>query len=98
ISHEHRLARARAPLAHFLDETSGLGVKRGPLLLQLPPSLEFDARRAGRFFELLRTMHDGPVVCEPRHATWASDAAGSLLNAFEVARVAADPPRAPGLC
>jgi len=28
------------------------------------------ARVAGRFFDLLRSMHGGDVVCEPRHATW----------------------------
>jgi uncharacterized protein YecE (DUF72 family) len=36
-------------------------------------------------------------VCEPRHATWTTDAAARLLVKFEIARVAADPPRAAGL-
>jgi len=98
ISHERLLTRARAPLTRFLDETSALGSKRGPLLLQLPPSFEFDARRAGRFFELFRQLHTGPIVCEPRHSTWAAEASNELLVKFEVARVAADPPRAPGFC
>lgn len=98
ISHERLLTRARAPLTRFLDETSGLGRKRGPLLLQLPPSFEFDARRVGRFFELVRKVYTGPVVCEPRHATWTIGGADDLLIAFKVARVAADPPRAAGLC
>ena len=75
ITHELQLARARVPLERFLDETSGLGGKRGPILVQLPPSFAFDARVAGRFLTLLRARHDGPVVCEPRHATWASGAA-----------------------
>lgn len=98
ISHERLLARAREPLTRFLDETSGLGRKRGPLLLQLPPSFEFETRRVGRFFELLRKGYTGPVVCEPRHATWTAAEANDLLIGFEVARVAADPPRAAGLC
>ena len=72
-------------------EISGLGEKRGPILVQLPPSFAFDARVAGRFLALLRARHDGPVVCEPRHATWASAAAATLLSQHEVARVAADP-------
>jgi len=97
ISHERRLTRARQPLEKFLDEISGLGRKLGPLLLQLPPSFEFDSRKVGRFFELLRNRHDRAVVCEPRHATWTSDAADRLLKKFEIARVAADPPRAVGL-
>ena len=97
ITHERGLARARAPLDRFLDETAGLGSTLGPLLIQLPPSYAFDTRRAGRFFELLRARHDGAVVCEPRHGTWTSAPASRLLERFHVARVAADPPRAAGL-
>lgn len=91
ITHDLRLARARGPLQQFLDESSGLGPKRGPLLVQLPPSFAFDARLVGRFFALLRTLHEGHVVCEPRHATWFTPAADALLVKHRVARVAADP-------
>lgn len=97
ITHERGLTRAREPLERFLEEITGLGKKLGPLLVQLPPSHAFDARRVGRFLDLLRSAHEGPVVCEPRHATWTSDAASRLLLKFHVARVAADPPRAAGL-
>lgn len=97
ISHERGLARCREPLDAFLSEIAALGTTLGPLLLQLPPSFAFDARRTGRFFELLRARHDGPVVCEPRHVTWTAAAAERLLAKFRVARVAADPPRAGGL-
>ena len=97
ITHERGLTRAREPLERFLDEIGGLGPRLGPLLVQLPPRFAFDARRVGRFFDLLRQRHDGGVVCEPRHATWTSDAASRLLVKFRVARVAADPPRARGL-
>jgi uncharacterized protein YecE (DUF72 family) len=62
------------------------------LLVQLPPSLSFDARVAARFFELLRGDYDGFLVCEPRHETWFSGRADSLLVRFKVGRVAADPP------
>lgn len=91
ITHDQRLARARAPLQRFLDESAGLGAKRGPLLVQLPPSLAFEARVAGRFFALLRSLYDGPTVCEPRHPTWFTSAANNLLVTHRVARVAADP-------
>ena len=97
VSHERLLMRSREPLERFLEEIAGLGDKLGPLLLQLPPSLEFDARRAGRFLELLRDRHEGGVVAEPRHPTWAGASAGRMLERFEIARVAADPPRAAGL-
>lgn len=96
ITHERGLTRAREPLARFLDEIAGLGTRLGPLLLQLPPSHAFDTRRVGRFLELLRARHAGAVVCEPRHASWATPAATALLVKHRVARVAADPPRAGG--
>jgi uncharacterized protein YecE (DUF72 family) len=97
ISHERLLTRARDPLTRFLGETAGLGKKRGPLLLQLPPSFAFNARRAGRFFDLLRSLHEGFVVCEPRHETWGTSPASRLMERSQIARVAADPPRADSL-
>jgi uncharacterized protein YecE (DUF72 family) len=97
ISHERALLRAREPLTRFLDEIAALGPALGPLLLQLPPSQAFDSRRVGRFLTLLRTLFEGNVVCEPRHATWTSAAATRILVESRVARVAADPPRAHGL-
>jgi uncharacterized protein YecE (DUF72 family) len=96
ITHDNALRRARAPLERFLGEVSGLGNKCGPLLVQLPPSQAFDRRVAARFFDLLRARHTGAVVCEPRHASWFTPAAESLLIAQRVARVAADPPPATG--
>jgi uncharacterized protein YecE (DUF72 family) len=91
ITHEARLRRARAPLEAFLSEVAGLGTKLGPLLMQLPPSFEFEARPVRSFLELLRTRHAGPVVCEPRHKSWFEPAAEKLLAALHVSRVAADP-------
>ncbi len=96
ITHELKLRRARAPLERFLDESAGLEQKRGPLLVQLPPSLDFDTRAVGRFFDLLRAKYDGPVVCEPRHPTWFSPVVDALLVRHAIARVATDPPPAPG--
>lgn len=94
ITHERRLIDAAEPLERFLDETAALGPKRGVLLIQLPPSLAYDARVAGEFFEALRLRYVGQAVCEPRHASWLSDAANRTLQSVAVARVAADPPLA----
>jgi uncharacterized protein YecE (DUF72 family) len=96
ITHDQQLRRARAPLERFLQETAGLGRKRGPLLVQLPPSHEFDARVAGRFFDVVRAHYDGLLVCEPRHETWFSAKAEAVLVRFKVGRVAADPPPTTG--
>ena len=95
VTHERRLLDCEEPLAVFLDEVASLGGKLGPLLVQLPPSLEYDPNLAGAFFEVLRALHDGPVAFEPRHATWFSTDAAVLLDEYAVARVAADPARVP---
>ena len=96
ITHEQATApHARAAGPVRFDETSGLGVKRGPLLVQLPPSLAFESRVVDRFFAGLRDRYDGPLACEPRHATWFAPAAARVLCAHRVARVAADPARVP---
>jgi uncharacterized protein YecE (DUF72 family) len=91
ITHDQRLRSARRPLEDFLANVTGLGARLGPLVVQLPPSLPFEALVARRFFTLLRERHEGAVVCEPRHATWFAPPAQSLLERYRIARVAADP-------
>ena len=91
ITHEGRLRRARAPLRAFLAQAGGLGEKLGVLLVQLPPSFEFAAAAAHRFFAVLRELHAGTVVCEPRHPSWFTPAADRLLDRYRMGRVAADP-------
>ncbi|HEX3872004.1 MAG TPA: DUF72 domain-containing protein [Pirellulales bacterium] len=91
ITHVQRLVDPEAQIDKFLDETSGLGEKRGPVLVQLPPSLEFDALVAERFFQAVRLRTDARVVCEPRHPSWFNVEAASLLTRYSIDRVAADP-------
>jgi uncharacterized protein YecE (DUF72 family) len=91
ITHDARLRGARLPLGEFLDQAGGLGQRLGPLLVQLPPSLEYESRIAGRFFTLMRKRYAGEIVCEPRHPTWFADDAERVLLRFRIARVAADP-------
>ncbi|HZH43117.1 MAG TPA: DUF72 domain-containing protein [Lysobacter sp.] len=93
ITHEARLQRAGAALDRFADEVAGLGRKLGGLLVQLPPSLAFDARTANTFFAMLRRRFDVPVACEPRHPSWYTPAADAMWARHAIARVAADPPR-----
>jgi uncharacterized protein YecE (DUF72 family) len=95
VTHDGRLVRSGEAVDRFLDETAGLGVKRGPILVQLPPSLHFESRIAGRFFDYVRKRYEGPVVCEPRHDSWDSPGANAMFVRLSVARVAADPPHAP---
>jgi uncharacterized protein YecE (DUF72 family) len=93
ITHTAKLHNTGALLQAFLEQATGLGDKLGPLLIQLPPSLAFDEGLAHEFFTTFRELHAHDAVLEPRHATWFTSAADRLLRSFEIARVAADPPK-----
>lgn len=94
ITHDQRLTHSAPLLDALFADISPLGSRLGCLLVQLPPSLAFDARVARAFFTVLRKRSDRGVALEPRHASWFENRADRLLTEFEVARVAADPPRA----
>ncbi len=93
ITHERTLLDCDDLVARFAEETDGLGEKRGPVLVQLPPSLAFDKAVAAPFFTMLAAAVPGPIVCEPRHASWFEEEADGCLTRLAVARVAADPAR-----
>lgn len=95
ITHEGRLLGARAALERFLDEAAALGDRLSVLLVQLPPSFAFDARRSRAFFDLAHRLFAGAIVCEPRHPSWFTAASDAVLAAARVGRVATDPVRAP---
>ena len=95
ITHEARLVEAAPQVKAFRAEAIQLGEKLGPLLVQLPPSLAFDAAVADRFFGDLRDVWPEAIVCEPRHASWFEVDADALLCAYRIGRVAADPPPHP---
>lgn len=101
ITHAARLVETRDLVAAFIDEVSLLEAKLGCLLVQLPPSLAFEARVASGFFNDLRSRTAVSIACEPRHESWFTKEPDELLRELKVARVAADPApvpaaRAPG--
>lgn len=91
ITHDQRLVAADVLVEVFLFEVTCLGDKLGCLLVQLPPSLAYDAANAKAFLADLRARHSGPVVIEPRHASWFTEDVADLLYAYRVGQVAADP-------
>ncbi len=95
ITHEAALADCEGSLAEFAEQVDGLGEKRGPVLVQLPPRFAFDAAVAERFFAALRAIVGGQLACEPRNAGWFGAEANDLLARHRVARVAADPAPVP---
>jgi uncharacterized protein YecE (DUF72 family) len=91
ITHDARLVRTAPLVERFVEEVAGLGAKLGGVLVQLPPSLVFDARQATTFFALLRRHFDVPLACEPRHASWLGPKADVVWERHAIALVAADP-------
>jgi uncharacterized protein YecE (DUF72 family) len=68
ITHIKRLRDAAEPLRLFLDRASRLGLKLGPLLCQLPPTLQADLDLLCRFPDHLREGQRW--VIEFRHPSW----------------------------
>lgn len=95
ITHKRRLVDVEPQLRAFLAQVCALGPALGPILVQLPPSLAFDTGRVRAFFETLRDLHDGGVVCEPRHPSWFAAGPEALLEQLRVGHVAADPALVP---
>jgi uncharacterized protein YecE (DUF72 family) len=91
LTHDGGLVADAEVLDQFAEEVAGLGRKLGVLLVQLPPKLEFDKPVTSRFFREFRKRIDVPFACEPRHASWGSKRADSVLDDLAVSRVAADP-------
>jgi len=90
VTHLSRLADPGL-LGDFRIQTASLGEKLGVWLVQLPPSLAFDARKVEVFFSAVRRIFDGNVACEPRHPSWFTPDVDNLFSEYRVARVAADP-------
>ena len=53
MTHTRRLRDSAEPLDRFLSAVAALGPMLGPLLIQLPPSLRFDAVIGAAFFAAL---------------------------------------------
>ena len=93
VTHQAKLVKTGAALLDFFEGVSGLGAKLGPVLVQLPPKLTFDEAVTQEFFTTVRELHQGALILEPRHPSWFTASVDQLLRNFEVARVAADPPK-----
>lgn len=90
ITHERRFVDCDDLLDRAADESDGLGGKRGPLLVQLPPSFAFPGASAETFLARVAARF-GSVAIEPRHPSWFEREVDALLGQLRIARVAADP-------
>ena len=88
ITHFARLRDVAEPFRYLLDTVGGLGVKLGPLLLQLPPTFRKDAGRLGDCLAL------GPpsvrMAVEFRHPSWLDEEVYGILRDRNAALCVAD--------
>lgn len=78
------------PVKTFFERMRPLATCAGPVLVQLPPNLRFDAGRTERFFKLMKRYRRYRVALEARHESWLTDAALELLEKYRVAFVIAE--------
>ena len=77
LTHIKRLRDPAEPTARFLERAAALGSKLGPVLVQLPPSLEADP--AALNDTLSRLCSSVRVAVEFRHSSWENDEVHQIL-------------------
>lgn len=95
FTQDKRLKETGKKLSEVLNGILYLKEKFGVLLVQLPPSLEYDHLDTRNFLLALRTLYGGFIAWEPRHISWKESA--DLLTEFNVTKVFADPEPCPFL-
>jgi uncharacterized protein YecE (DUF72 family) len=94
IPHEKNLVGSEEPAHTFIQTMSLLGDRRGPLLLQLPPS--FSVEGMGVLEDFLSILPEGPrYAVEVRHRSWLGSDLPELLGEQGVALILIDYPRMP---
>jgi uncharacterized protein YecE (DUF72 family) len=91
LTHVRRLREPEEPAARLLARSAALGSGRGPVLVQLPPTLSADL---GALTETLRVFDGVKVAFEFRHPSWFTEpGVAEVLDRFGAAWVWADRPR-----
>jgi len=88
ITHFARLRDIGEPLRFLLDTVAGLGVKLGPILLQLPPNFRKDVGRLDACLALVPPTVR--VAAEFRHVSWLDEEVYAVLRARNAALCVAD--------
>jgi uncharacterized protein YecE (DUF72 family) len=88
LTHIRRLREPDEPVKRLLDASAGLGAKRGPVLLQLPPNLPRDDASLCNTLDAF--PRDTRVAVEFRHPSWDDTGVDRLLSARNASCVLAD--------
>ncbi len=83
VTHIKRLKAEQESMLRFFESISVLADKLGVILIQLPPSLKFDAELLPGFFGRLDPRFK--YALEARNATFVCDRLFSLLNEWNIA-------------
>jgi uncharacterized protein YecE (DUF72 family) len=88
LTHVLKLREPREPVERLMERSVHLDDHLGPILIQLPPTMEIDLER------LEETLAAFPrsvrIAVEPRHASWFVDGTSELLTKYEAALCLAD--------
>lgn len=91
LTHIKRLRDPEEPVHRFMERAKKLGRKHGPVLMQLPPSLEVDA---GLLDEALSAFDPAVrVAVEFRHESWFTSETRQVLERRKAAMCLADSPQ-----
>lgn len=93
VTHMKRLREVEDNVAFLFRRAEGLGVKLGPMLFQLPPSLRADRERLAAFLALLPPGRRCTV--EFRHPSWYEAPILDLLRERDVSLCLSDHAAAP---
>jgi uncharacterized protein YecE (DUF72 family) len=91
LTHVRRLRDPAEPVARLLGAAAGLGAKLGPVLLQLPPTLQADPGTLdaclAEFATAATALGERPprLAVEPRHDSWWTEETRQLLAARDAA-------------
>jgi uncharacterized protein YecE (DUF72 family) len=90
ITHMKKLNDPEQSLPSFFDVFDPFKKHLGPVLIQLPPFLAFNAEKVAVFCKALKQYKGYRFALEPRHETWLTDEAIALLTKHKIAFVIAE--------
>ena len=87
LSHMKKLHDAQEPVDRFCSLFDEINHRLGPVLIQLPDTLRFNADVTKAFYQILKTKKDFRFAMEVRHESWFSDESLFLMKTFSISLV-----------
>jgi uncharacterized protein YecE (DUF72 family) len=84
VTHFRKLKNSEELLLGYWSRWEGFEHRLGPFLLQLPPSLAFNADTVEEFYQLLKSGPNLKYALEARHLSWFTDESLLLMNQYDI--------------